>query len=183
MSEAFHRIAMTAAPIFLARGYDGVSLRGLAKELGIQAASLYHHCPGGKQELYVRVLSTYLQDYRARMEAARGRSRFPAALFRLADWMLENPPVDAAAVLHASLGAEDERELTEALHASVLAPLASIIDEARDRHAVRRDVDPPLAAAAIVALIHGLGFTHGDAPEARGHVHAGLRLLLDGVRS
>ncbi len=190
MSEAFQRIAMEAAPVFLSRGYDGVSLRALAKELGIQAASLYHHCPGGKRELYVRVLCTYLEDYRQRMEAARGRARFPAAVFRLADWMLDNPPVDAAAVLHGDLTEPERGQLLRSIHDAVLVPLTNIFDDGRTRERVRVDLDVAIAAAAVVSLVHGLGFAHlppgrnttsADLEAARSTVHAGLQLLLDGV--
>jgi len=183
VTDAFDRIAIAAAPLFLTRGYAGLSLRDLADALGIKAASLYYHCPGGKRELYVRSLSAYLRDYRRRLDEARGRARFPAALFRLADWMLENPPVDAAAVLHAALEPTDEAQLTRGLHDAVLAPFAAIIEDGAKRGVVRGLVDPHLAAATVVALVHGLGFAHlpGNLDEARSHVHGGLKLLLDGL--
>ena len=185
VNDAFERIAMAAAPLFLTRGYAAVSLRSLADALGIKAASLYYHCPGGKRELYVRSLCSYLEDYRRRLDEARGRARFPTALFRLADWMLENPPVDASVVLHPELEPDDAQKLTLALHSAVLAPFAGIIEEGQQRAAVRGHVKPELAAATVVALIHGLGFAHlpGDLAEARSHVHAGLRILLDGLNA
>ena len=43
-------------PLFARRGYDGVSMRQIAREVGINAGSLYHHFPD-KQTLYVEALS------------------------------------------------------------------------------------------------------------------------------
>lgn len=191
-SESFTRIAMGVAPIFLARGYRGVSLRALADDLGIKAASLYHHCPGGKAELYVRSLTVYLRDYQHRLEEAPGRARFPNAVFRMADWMLEHPPVDMQHILRVDLphlepGAAEQ--LVTALHEAVLAPLARVFEEARA--VLRRSVEPGLAASAVLALVEGLGFSHlppGGSPSptdlaaARKMVHAGLSMLLDGAR-
>ncbi len=42
-------------PLFAQRGYDGVSMRDIAKTVGITVGSLYHHFPD-KQALYVEAL-------------------------------------------------------------------------------------------------------------------------------
>ena len=191
-SESFTRIAMGVAPIFLARGYGGVSLRALADELGIKAASLYHHCPGGKAELYLRSLTVYLRDYQSRLEDAPGRARFPNAVFRMADWMLEHPPVDLQHILRVDLPHLEEQaaeQLLATLHDAVIAPLARVFEGARA--VLRRNVEPALAASAVLALVEGLGFSHlppdgpptpADLAAARKMVHAGLAMLLDGAR-
>ena len=44
-------------PIFRDYGYDGASLTILAKASGLSRASLYHHFPGGKQEMARAALS------------------------------------------------------------------------------------------------------------------------------
>ena len=43
-------------PLFAERGYDGVSMRQIARAVGVKAASLYHHFPD-KQTLYIEALS------------------------------------------------------------------------------------------------------------------------------
>lgn len=42
---------------FRASGYDGASLARLAEETGLAKAGLYHHFPGGKQDMAAAVLS------------------------------------------------------------------------------------------------------------------------------
>lgn len=44
-------------PVFRDYGYDGASLTILAKASGLSRGSLYHHFPGGKQEMARAVLS------------------------------------------------------------------------------------------------------------------------------
>lgn len=192
-SESFRRIASAVAPIFLAQGFAGVSLRGLASSLGIKAASLYHHCPGGKSELYVRSLEIYLSDYREGLAAAVGRASFPNALFRMADWMVEHPPVDIAQVMRLDvphLEEESAAGLVAQLHDAVLQPFTAVLEAGKDSGAVRRGTDVNLAAAAVVSLVDGLGFSHlpPDRPATKGELVAakdavgrGLRLLLGGV--
>ncbi|MEM6289318.1 MAG: helix-turn-helix domain-containing protein, partial [Bacteroidota bacterium] len=45
-----------AERVFLERGYAGTRMRDLADALGIRPASLYYHAPGGKAELWQRVV-------------------------------------------------------------------------------------------------------------------------------
>ena len=83
--DPFTQVATVAARQFLSRGFAAVSLRAIADELGIQPASLYYHCPGGKAELYARSLAHFLTGYRTELAAATGRARYPEALQRLVD--------------------------------------------------------------------------------------------------
>ena len=184
----FERIARTAAELFLAKGYAGVSLREVAAALGIRAASLYHHCPAGKAELYRRSLEVFLADYREGLAGSRGRARFPERLLRMTDWMLEHPPVDLQHIVRVDLPHLDEAAglaLNARLHDAVLGPYAETFEEAKRTGAVVPRLQAGLAAACVVSLVHGLGFAHvGDGEERRAAkrtVRAGVRLLLDGA--
>lgn len=42
--------------VFLTRGYEGATLNELARAAGVGKASLYHHFPGGKQEMAAALL-------------------------------------------------------------------------------------------------------------------------------
>lgn len=187
-APAFERIARTAARLFLEKGYAGVSLRAVAAELGIRAASLYHHCPAGKAELYERSLLVFLADYREALAAARGRARFPERLLRMTDWMVEHPPVDLQHIVRVDLPHLDpERagELSARLHDAVLGPFVETLEEASGAGTLRSRVQTELAAACVVSLVQGLGFAHvGSDDERRAAiqmVRSGLRLFLDGV--
>ena len=50
-----------AIPLFARAGYDGVSMRQIAKAVGIQASSVYHHFPD-KQTLYLAAIKHAFSD-------------------------------------------------------------------------------------------------------------------------
>ena len=62
------KILAVATKIAQAHGYGGLNLRTLAQEVGIKAASLYHHFPS-KADLAAAVARRYWEDAAAALEA------------------------------------------------------------------------------------------------------------------
>lgn len=62
------KILAVATRIAQAHGYSGLNLRALAEEVGIKAASLYHHFPS-KADLAAAVAKRYWEDAEAALEA------------------------------------------------------------------------------------------------------------------
>lgn len=190
----FVGIATTAARLFLSRGYGSVSLRDLARELGIKAASLYHHCPGGKAELYVRSLRWFLEGHAERVLESRGRAAFPESLLRMAVFTVGENHVDLRRIVHSdlpNLPLEAQAELNECLHEAVLRPFVEVFDSAKREGTVRKGVESRLAAACVLAIADNLGGLHlpADRPPskeeleaARGAVRLGVRLFLKGTQ-
>ena len=74
------RILEVATSIAQAHGYGGLNLRTLAEEVGIKAASLYHHFPS-KADLATAVAKRYWEDAAAGLEVLT--SRYPDPSDRL----------------------------------------------------------------------------------------------------
>lgn len=53
-----------------ASGYQGISLVGVARKVGIQKPSIYHHFPGGEDELYTAVALRFIAQLQHRIDAA-----------------------------------------------------------------------------------------------------------------
>lgn len=53
-----------------ADGYQGISLIGVARTVGIQKPSIYHHFPGGKEELYAAVARRFITQLHERISKA-----------------------------------------------------------------------------------------------------------------
>jgi len=64
-----------------AHGYGGLNFRDLAAEVGIKAASIYHHFPS-KADLGAAVAKRYWQDTAAELEALLATSKDPVDALR-----------------------------------------------------------------------------------------------------
>lgn len=184
-NPGWEQIARTAAALFLERGFVPVSLRDIAHPLGIQPASLYHHCPGGKAELYVRSVQESMRAYRAGLEAAAAGLPFEEALGCVADEMVAGGGFDLGRIALVDLPAVreaggDADAVLEALHAGAHEPLRDLFLRGQGEGVVRSEVDVDLAAASVMALVSGLGWHHeGGAALVRG----ALELFLEGTRA
>jgi AcrR family transcriptional regulator len=84
-----------ATDLFAERGYNGTSIADLAKELGLTTASLYYHV-SGKQELLLKVLTTSIGDFLAKLEGIAASQAGPRVKLRQAvenhlSFVLHNP--------------------------------------------------------------------------------------------
>lgn len=75
------KILAAATRIAQAHGYGGLNLRTLADEVGIKAASLYHHFPS-KADLAAAVAKRYWEDSAAALEALSAETPDPITCLR-----------------------------------------------------------------------------------------------------
>lgn len=76
-----NRIDSGAAQLFVRNGYDGTSMRDLARNLGLQPSSIYGHVKS-KQELLFRVMERLMDEVLARANEALKAGGEPAELVR-----------------------------------------------------------------------------------------------------
>lgn len=75
------RILDVATKIAQAHGYGGLNMRALADEVGIKAASLYHHFPS-KADLATAVAKRYWEDAAEGLEVISSKTPDPAERLR-----------------------------------------------------------------------------------------------------
>jgi len=75
------RIADGAAQLFVRNGYDGTSMRELARRVGLKPSSLYGHVKS-KQELLFRVMGRLMDEVLANAREALRGSNEPSELVR-----------------------------------------------------------------------------------------------------
>jgi TetR/AcrR family transcriptional regulator, transcriptional repressor for nem operon len=80
-SNSSDRILAAATRIAQAHGYGGLNVRGLAEQVGIKAASLYHHFPS-KADLAAAVAKRYWEDSAVTLEALSAETQDPLAALR-----------------------------------------------------------------------------------------------------
>jgi TetR/AcrR family transcriptional regulator, transcriptional repressor for nem operon len=92
-SDSREKILTAARLAAQAHGYNGLNFRDLAEDVGIRAASIYHHFPS-KADLAEAVARRYWQDAAAVLEKLLAESPHPiGALRRYPEtfrWALEN---------------------------------------------------------------------------------------------
>lgn len=74
-------ILLAAKKAGQAHGYNGLNFRDLAMEVGIKAASIYHHFPS-KSDLGVAVAKRYWEDAAAALDAMAANGADPIACLR-----------------------------------------------------------------------------------------------------
>lgn len=187
-SPARERVLAAAARLFAERGYAAVTLRNIAGDLGIRQASLYHHVPGGKEELFLEVMELGLARHRAglaeALEAAEPNLR--TQLKGAARWLLSQPPLDLGRLSRAdlpALGGDHAARLEATCYAALLAPLAAALVAAAERGEVRLP-HPTLVAGTFLSIIDGIANARryfAPAP-AEAMADAMIDALIDGLR-
>lgn len=158
--SARERVLEAAEACFMARGYAAVTLRDIAAAVGIKHTSLYHHVPGGKEELFVEVVERSLDRHRRGIRdtvAAAPRSLRPR-LHAVAEWFLSQSPMDLVRMTQSdipSLSDEASARLVQLAYDSILRPVEAIF---RDAYADGETTseEAGLLAGGIVGMVQSL---------------------------
>lgn len=187
-SAARERVLHQAEALFSERGYDSVTLRDIAEALGMRQASLYHHAPGGKEQLYVEVTERGLQRHRRGLVEALGttgdlRQQLRAA----ARWLLSQPPINLSRFVRSDLPAITQAHadrLFGAAYQALFAPVEGAVRVASDRGEIRRH-DLSMIAGTFLTLIEGVWDAGGGRALDRPREALAdelVDILLDGLR-
>ncbi len=157
MNETHQQIMDVAAALFATRGYAAVRLRDIADAVGIKHAALYYYAPGGKEQLYVDVMTNEFAQHRAGMEqaiAAAGpglRDQMQA----VAHWLLARPPLHLARMEAAdfpAIGGEHARNLSQLAFDTLRLPLQTALEQAQERGTITV-ANPGLAAITFITTV------------------------------
>lgn len=178
-----------AERVFLERGYSGTRLRDLADALGIRSPSLYNHAPGGKRELWDRVVARAFDRHRDGLRGA-AKSAGPSLRLQLeamAAWLLNQPTVNVAALTASDIGSAPEGEAhdtAERVYETMMIPVAEVYRAAQERGEARSHPHADLFSGVFLAAVNGLASTEraGSLPRPKEELAAEVvALLLDGV--
>lgn len=159
-SDAREQVLRAAEHLFAVKGYAGTTLRDIATEVGIRHASLYHHAPGGKEELFVEVTERVLHRHRQALEAALALApgTIRQQLYAAADWLLSQPPMDLMRMAHADMPAikpEEAQRLSQLAHESLILPVERVLRAAARMGEIAYD-DLGVVAGGLIGLIESL---------------------------
>ena len=159
-SEGIDHVLDVSERLFLERGYAGTRLRDIAGGLGIHHASLYYHAPGGKEELWRRVIERALGRHHAGLTEAATRAGpdLRAQLVAMALWLVSQPAMNVVALASSDLPASPQpqaRDTFEQIYANVMTPVRDVFQAAADRGEIG-DRPPDLLTGMFVSSMNAL---------------------------
>lgn len=187
-STARERVLEVAARLFQERGLARVTMRDVADALGMRQASLYHHAPGGKAQLYREVFERMIAHHRVGLEraiAAAGTD-LRARLRAVASWYGSQRPMNFLRMMTSdmpSLGDEEAEALAAPAYAALMRPIRDAFAEAAAAGAIESR-DPDLLAGSFLAVLDAVGFAEERAYGTADRVamaHTMVDVLLDGL--
>lgn len=152
------RILEVAARLFAKQGYEGTSVRDIAKELGIANPSIYYHFKS-KADVLVELLTEPLKVVEIAISEAKGLSG-EARTRRIIEGFLDSLEVHRGIVLTAS---PDDKKMLES-HRFVAFEMRPYITEllAETTAEDNRDVRVMMAIGAVEGVITGLRSTSAN---------------------
>jgi len=154
------RLLHAAQGLFRKKGYQGTSMREIAQAVGLREASLYYYAPGGKEQLFVEVVSQELATYREGILQAIGQAspQLEAQLRSVAVWLLSQPPPPLFRLFETDaqfLSPTHREALYTRLAEDLYRPLAILFRNAQIRGEIRA-VDPIFLATQFLSTLIGL---------------------------
>lgn len=162
-SEATHTAILDAADaLFTQHGYKAVSLRDIARGVGVKHTAIYYYAKN-KEALYIQVVERRFAQHQAAMTTALAEAEddLRAQLRAVADWLLTQTPTNMSHMLQsdfAALAPEHADRLGQALFTALTAPLEQTLRQAQARGLIRTD-DPAFVAISFVALMQTVSAT------------------------
>jgi AcrR family transcriptional regulator len=159
-SDARARILEAAELLFSKRGFSSVTLRDVAAPLGLSHSSLYHHFPGGKEELFLEVMERSIRRHGGGLAAsmAAGDGSLRGKLRGAASWLLSQPPMDLLRMAESDLKAlspEPAAKIMGLVYSLVIRTVQEAFEDAV-RGGEVGTCDPGLLAGGFIGLIESL---------------------------
>lgn len=183
------RIREAARELFRERGFDATTLRAIAERAGMGASSIYRHIRS-KEELLIEELADRQQTAwtRLRTRGARGssaRERVREFLDLEHELMARDADLTIVALRATTHPEQRASRRVLALQDRTIGLVAEILQAARTRGELDREVDPLVAARTITHITSGarLAWANGliSADDCRSAIESGVDLLFRGL--
>jgi TetR/AcrR family transcriptional regulator, cholesterol catabolism regulator len=186
-SSGHSRILDQAEHLFRTSGYNTVTMRDIAREVGIRQASLYYHF-SSKEQLFMAVTERMLERHRRGLQQAihHAAENVRSQLHAAGNWFISQPPIYFLSMVHTdmpSLGEENIQRLSQIAHQSIFEPLRQTFVLASKRGEIR-DIRPELLAGFFLSVIEAIPYatTWEGATPKEVMVNEMISVLLDGLK-
>lgn len=141
-------------------GYMGISLEGIAREVGVSKPALYYHFLEGKEELFVAIAHRSLRRVREGLERAVSTADDGAGKLRaVARWIMaereRGHPLAELDDVSRFVAERHHAALTEGFHDSLYLPIRRIVGSAVESGEFRNG-DPDFLTWSFLGLASGM---------------------------
>jgi TetR/AcrR family transcriptional regulator len=154
-SSGEEAILSAAVQLFSEYGYDGVSMRSVARTAGVSKSNIYHHFES-KEALYLAIMQSSASRFATLIEnLAEGKGAFDERLRVFARSHLEHLFDNATTlrlILREAFAADEKRGrlLAERVFGGLFQRLIAIFESGQEAGVLRPGLDPALCALLIV---------------------------------
>lgn len=144
-----------AVKLFSEKGYDAVSMRGVAEKAGVSKANIYHHF-NSKEALYRAIVYASAVELSGMVsELAGSAGPFDA---RIQDFAtrhlrhLEGNALSSRVILREAFSGNDERSkmLVDEVFGDIFTRMVSIFEAGQQAGVLRPELDPALSATLLI---------------------------------
>ena len=184
------RVLNTAEMLFHLHGYQAVTMRDIANDLGMKQASLYYHVPNGKEQLFTEITMRRLQHFNTHIEKAIADAAptIEDRLTAVTNWIISQPPMKLLVMFETdmpALSTETQQQLMRLAYQSLFSPITRIFAEAQANGEIRHLL-PDQLAGTFLSLLDGIMYAH-----RAGHTNLTIQetaadtidMMLNGLRS
>jgi len=185
--NARERVLIAAETLFRQRGYNVVTMRDIAEEVGIRQASLYYHFPS-KEQLFITVIEQVFERHRNGLQQvlAEAGSDLRSQLHAASHWFISQPPIHFLSLMRTDMPAlseEQTQRLSLVASQCILDPIKQLFVAAQEQSQIR-DVTPENLTGFFLSVMDGIHYAStlpGTSPK---DVMASelVSVLLDGLR-
>ncbi len=185
--NARERVLIAAETLFRQRGYNVVTMRDIAEEVGIRQASLYYHFPS-KEQLFITVVEQVFERHRNGLQQvlAEAGSDLRSQLHAASHWFISQPPIHFLSLMRTDMPAlseEQTQRLSLVASQCILDPIKQLFVAAQEQSQIR-DVTPDNLTGFFLSVMDGIHYAStlpGTSPK---DVMASelVSVLLDGLR-
>jgi AcrR family transcriptional regulator len=185
--NARERVLIAAETLFRQRGYNVVTMRDIAEEVGIRQASLYYHFPS-KEQLFITVIEQVFERHRNGLQQvlAEAGSDLREQLHAASHWFISQPPIHFLSLMRTDMPAlseEQTQRLSLVASQCILDPIKQVFVAAQEQSQIR-DVTPDNLTGFFLSVMDGIHYAStlpGTSPK---DVMASelVSVLLDGLR-
>jgi AcrR family transcriptional regulator len=166
VNESRDKMIRATITLLSERGYAGTSFGDVMAASGAPRGSIYHHFPGGKQQLVAEAVARYAEGMANRLRAAvqRGRSRDAVGLFidAVRSGLRASDFAQGCAIAAVVLDLTPSESVLLDLSAQAFASWREVLQTAFERDGVEPDRARRLAAFVVCAVEGALVLARAD---------------------